>query len=675
MKDMNITGGLVILDDPAPTEPGAVPRTEPETPASETPVPETPVPETSASETPVPAAPAPETSASETPAPPKPDSKKPETLPTRAERLEAERQFNDVLEEMRKHGAPKTSLLESAFAFAFAKHGGQRRSTGELYITHPIAVARILAEGGHDSDVIAAALLHDVVEDCGVTIEELEEKFGPAVAEMVDTVTKVNDYIEKNKGTQKRDMDVLSDQKFLSHLASGHNRNGVFIKCADRIHNLTTIDSFPEDQKRAKAEHTRSVIIPAAQHLGACRLAQILGSLCLKIENRPMYDAILEGYRDMRLKNHDTLERKGGLIDTVKQMVIEDAALGQYIYGFDFSERYADDILKEINDKLVDGDVRSLMTKKNVPVFDVYFSTRQTCPEKPETVFFQYYERLHRSSYRFTIFKLEKDPETGIVFYKMKDRYDNIYRLYIQSEEEHLKFMHGRILQGEPKPAEEQDTDEIGCRKITVYKKDNTPARIREGASVLDFAFLLNPNIGICAKYAFLNDSHSRIQIHQRLRPGDKVEIISDHFKDDPASDIPHATVRWFEYLRTPEAVRSLTRWLEKNLESGATRMIVFNEQKAYEIPMASTVLDFAFVLGDEVGLHLKRAYINKSDEPADFGRILRYGDNVRLEYDREDAHTPVFGWLNLVRTRYAREKLIQYFDRLYNQTESGQGM
>lgn len=83
-----------------------------------------------------------------------------------------------------------------------------------------------------------------------------------------------------------------------------------------------------------------------------------------------------------------------------------------------------------------------------------------------------------------------------------------------------------------------------------------------------------------------------------------------------------------------------------------------------YEIDLASTVLDFAFVVGDQVGLHVKKAYINNSPTPAELDTTLRYGDQVRFEYDPEDSETPALNWMSIVKTKRAKDKIIDYFSR-----------
>ena len=203
---------------------------------------------------------------------------------------------------------------------------------------------------------------------------------------------------------------------------------------------------------------------------------------------------------------------------------------------------------------------------------------------------------------------------------------------------------------------------------IPVFKKDGTSMLIEDGATVLDFAFAIDRNIGICAKYALINGKMEKESLRRKLRAGDRIEIISDHDKRRPEKDIPHATVRWFEYVYTREAIRFLSRWLEKHMDSGSPTMVVQDGTgKEYEMEMAATVLDFAFEIDEEIGLHLQQAYVNGCKEPTQLGKTLRYGDKVMFEYDIHDKETPVFNWLNLVKTRKARERLVRYFNANYH--------
>ena len=292
----------------------------------------------------------------------------------------------------------------------------------------------------------------------------------------------------------------------------------------------------------------------------------------------------------------------------------------------------------------------------------------------PTDIFFSYYSNLHASRYHYTITGIEYPKYREQYCYRMEDAYGTRYRLHIQSETQHLEYDHGILvadvqdfrngLSGDIS----NDDGTFETKMIPVFKKDGTSMLIEDGATVLDFAFAIDRNIGICAKYALINGKMEKESLRRKLRAGDQIEVISDHDKRRPEKDIPHATVRWFEYVYTREAIRFLSRWLEKHMDSGTPTMVVQDGAgKEYDIEMAATVLDFAFAIDEEVGLHLQKAYVNGCTEPAQMGKTLRYGDKVMFEYDIHDKETPMFNWLNLVKTRKARERLVRYFNENYH--------
>ncbi len=591
---------------------------------------------------------------------------------TQKERAEIQQYFTKIVSKMKKHGLPDVALLKKAFDFAYGKHGNTRRKTGEPYIMHPLQVGEILADFGHESDMVASAILHDVMEDCGVTKMEMEHQFGINIADIVEAVTKVSALMAPDETMSKLDLDALSDEKFLNE--SSRIKKAVYIKCADRIHNLRTISIFPEEQQKMKAYHTRTVIIPAARKLHIHNLVDILGTLCLEIEDPERCREIRELYSDILTRNYDTFYGSFGLIRESRRMVMEDGRLGEMVLNFEFVRRCIDSLNGELLSMLNNAfSIRETFTKDKIALFDVYFISSDLYANKPENLFFAFYEKLHKSYFRFTITGFHHDDYES--YWIMKDWFGNMYRLFVQSETEHLEFTHGLLVSDElnefKKGIDNGKADEPGItetRMIPVFKKDGSSMLIAEGATVLDFAFSIDPNVGICAKYAFLNGSKTRTPIYTRLKPGDMIEVISDHNKYDQINDIPHATVRWFEYLHTREGTKSLSRWLEKHMDSAVPSMLVYDsEGNEYEIDMASTVLDLAFLIDEAVGLHVKKAYINESKTPADLGTTLRYWDKVRFEYDPDDKETPVFSWLGIVKTKRAKEKLIEYFDKKYN--------
>src|SRR5271165_5804600 len=153
-------------------------------------------------------------------------------------------------------------LVRRAHAFATKAHEGQRRLSGEPYITHPVAVATIIADLGLDTVSAAAALLHDAVEDTGASLAQIEEEFGPAVAAIVDGVTK----LDRLRFDSKEAQQAATMRKML--VAMARDWRVLVIKLADRLHNMRTLSVMPEWKQRRTAEETRDIYAPLAHRLG-----------------------------------------------------------------------------------------------------------------------------------------------------------------------------------------------------------------------------------------------------------------------------------------------------------------------------------------------------------------------------------------------------------------------
>lgn len=188
-------------------------------------------------------------------------------------------------------------LLERAYAFAHEKHEGQKRRTGEPYIEHPIAVAGILAELGMDDPTLAAGLLHDVVEDCGVSFEEMAQRFGMEVAQLVDGVTK----LKRIDFSSKQEKQAENLRKLF--LAMAGDVRVIIIKLADRLHNMRTLSPFPEQRRREIASETLQILAPIAHRLGIWRIKWELEDLSFKYLEPDIYKqiyALVQRTRDER---------------------------------------------------------------------------------------------------------------------------------------------------------------------------------------------------------------------------------------------------------------------------------------------------------------------------------------------------------------------------------------
>ena len=158
--------------------------------------------------------------------------------------------------------------ITEAYNYADALHEGQMRLSGEPYISHPVAVARIVAELGLDTDSICAALLHDTVEDCAdkTNLETIAKMFGKDVAILADGLTKLNQV----QDADKEEAHIENIRKML--LAMNRDIRVIFIKLCDRLHNMRTLSAKKEDRQRAIALETMYIYAPLAHRLGVQRI-------------------------------------------------------------------------------------------------------------------------------------------------------------------------------------------------------------------------------------------------------------------------------------------------------------------------------------------------------------------------------------------------------------------
>jgi len=161
----------------------------------------------------------------------------------------------------------KVALVKAAYEFAARAHQGQVRKTGEPYLEHPLTTAMILAEYHLDAETLAAALLHDVPEDCGVSLDEIEADFGSHVVKLVDGVTKL-DKLTSRARTRETKSKVQAENLRKMLLATAEDLRVVLIKLADRLHNMRTLGALPAEKRRAIAQETLEIYAPLAHRLG-----------------------------------------------------------------------------------------------------------------------------------------------------------------------------------------------------------------------------------------------------------------------------------------------------------------------------------------------------------------------------------------------------------------------
>ena len=566
--------------------------------------------------------------------------------------------------------------ISKAFLFGARVHVNQRRKTGELYIVHPIAVARICADvltSDNESELIAmvsASLLHDVIEDSEeytgtkVTYDELAERFSADIANLVQAVT---DFDPRDYLLNRREIDELSHNKLLNSFS--RYPHAAIIKAADRIHNLSTMKAISYEKCVEKVRDTEEVLIPYLRSVSAFRLVQILSDLCFQIRNPKAYEATKKNYKKLLyLNRHILFKEKTALFDfyTNKSTGSLSAIKSVTIY-----DRYIKSIFDVAKGSITNID-RSAGPDlyNNIALKDIYITIYNSYKGRSFEPFIESLAELYKLksesgvSYKFCVTDSRADSN-GEFYFLLEDRFSLRYRVYVERESEYNSRFHGLVVEGSTlkntSARSEDFTFYEGKETIRVFKRDGSPVRMPRGSTVLDFAFKLHERIGLTAKGAYLNNKKQLLRLHHQLYDGDKVEIIADYNKNHPERDIVHASLAWFSFIKCKDSTKKLIRYLEK-AEKGNIKYQVFDSDgKSYELPVGSTVLDLAFAVDPEnTGLHFKEAYPNKSNKPVSASYTIHEGDTYRFETDENS--TPLLDWFDVVRTSEARKALIQYF-------------
>jgi len=223
--------------------------------------------------------------------------------------------------------------VHRAYLFAEEAHRGQLRRSGEPYITHPVAVAAILASLHMDADTLAAGLLHDTIEDCGVSGEELERRFGPTVRRLVEGETKVSKLykLANLEGEEKRAEDLR--QMFI---AMAEDVRIIIVKLADRLHNLRTLEHMPPEKQRRIAQETLEIYAPLAHRLGMGQIKWELEDLSFRYLHPEAYQGLLSRLQETQEARERLVRRATAILE---EALRRDELLQTQLKGFEVTGR------------------------------------------------------------------------------------------------------------------------------------------------------------------------------------------------------------------------------------------------------------------------------------------------------------------------------------------------
>ncbi len=460
------------------------------------------------------------------------------------------------------------ALVKKAFEYCVLKHESQKRSTGEPYYTHPFNVALIIVSLGMDSKAIAAALLHDVVEDTDATLEDIKREFGEEVALLVDGVTKIGRLNFSTKEQQQAE----SLRKML--IAMGQDIRVIIIKLADRLHNMRTIDAMTPQKQRDKSVETLEIYAPIAHRLGIRSVKEELEDLALKHLDPIAYKEI-ENLLTLRKQHREQiLEEIKNRIEARLKEVMPGAQMAfqgrvksiygiyrkMFVQGKDFDEIYDIYAIRIITDTVANCyNILGVMHDMFRPIpnrFKDYIST-----PKPNM-----YQSLHttvlsRAGIPFEIqirtFEMHHTAEFGIAaHWKYKEGVtDNNRKM-----EERLAWIR-QILDSQA--ATTDDSDLVRSIKVDLSQEDVfavTPKgdviNLPVGSTIVDFAFAIHSQVGI--KMVGAKADGKIVPINHEIKTGEVIDILTTNQPGHgPSRD-------WLNIAVTSQAKSKIRAWFKK---------------------------------------------------------------------------------------------------------------
>ncbi len=456
------------------------------------------------------------------------------------------------------------ALLKSAYFFSQKAHSGQFRRSGEPYISHPVTVARILGELRLDAVTLTAALLHDVVEDTGILKQEISERFGSSVAELVDGVSK----LDKIRFQTQADMQAENFRKML--LAMAQDVRVILIKLADRLHNMRTLEVMSPEKQHRIAQETLEIYAPIAHRLGLENIYQELQELGFCFSYPTRYKVLLKATKAARGNRREVV---GKILDAIKQR-LQEAELDAVVTG---REKHLYSIYKKMAEKhLSFSDVLDIygfrVIVRDVSSCYVALGALHSLYKPIPGKFKDYiaipkpngYQSLHSTllgpyglpiEIQIRTHEMHHIAEAGVAshwLYKSKNTNAGIDDLHMKANQ----WMKGLLetLNDSSDSLEflEHLKVDLFPGEVYVFTPQGKILTLPRGATVVDFAYAVHTDVGNCCVAARINGEITPLRT--RLKSGDRVEIITA-----PAAK-PNPI--WLSYVATGRARSSIRYFL-----------------------------------------------------------------------------------------------------------------
>ncbi|MDY3934485.1 MAG: bifunctional (p)ppGpp synthetase/guanosine-3',5'-bis(diphosphate) 3'-pyrophosphohydrolase [Bacilli bacterium] len=472
--------------------------------------------------------------------------------------LEKFSQYDDNVENLK--------LIRRAYDYAYKKHFSQKRITGDDYITHPLNVAWILTGVNADSHAIAAALLHDTIEDSDSTYEEIKDLFGEDIAKIVDGVTKIN----RLKFQSDSEQMAANQRKILVGLSE--DVRVLIVKLADRLHNMRTLYVLSEAKQKRKAKETLEILTPVAHRLGMYKLKSELEDLSLRYLNPTAYYEVVE---KLNLKKTERDEAVGAMLEEVSNLLTE--------HNINHEIKGRSKSIYSIYNKLNKG--RKFEDIYDILALRVFVNTEQECylalglihsKYKPVPKRFKdyiampktnLYQSLHTTVFgidgqlfeiQIRTYEMDKIAEYGIASHwsykenKPVNSKDTV--------EQKLEIFRSIIELNEDSSTSEEfitsvKKDILINDSIYVYTPKGDVIELPIGSTCVDFAYRVHSEVGDKMVGAIVNDNI--VPFDYTLKTGDIIKVNTSKLSKGPNKD-------WLNFVVTNQAKNKIKAFYTK---------------------------------------------------------------------------------------------------------------
>lgn len=495
-------------------------------------------------------------------------------------------------------------LIRNAYDYAYKKHFSQKRITGDDYITHPLNVAWILTDVSADSSAIAAALLHDTIEDSGSTYEEIENLFGKEVAKIVEGVTKIN----RLKFTSDSEQMAANQRKILVGLSE--DVRVLIVKLADRLHNMRTLYVLSPAKQKRKAKETLEILTPVAHRLGMYKLKSELEDLSLRYLNPNAYYEIVE---KLNLKKTERDAAVGKMLEEVSNLLTE--------HNITHEIKGRSKSIYSIYNKMNKG-------KKFEDIYDilalrVLVNTEQECylalglihsKYKPVPKRFKdyiampktnLYQSLHTTVFgidgelfeiQIRTYDMDKIAEYGIASHWSYKENKTISSKDLMDQK--LEIFRNIIELNEDSKTPEEfissvKKDILFNDSIYVYTPKGDVIELPKGATCVDFAYRVHTEVGDRMVGAIVNDNI--VPFDYTLKTGDIIKVNTSKLSKGPNKD-------WLNFVITTQAKNKIKAFYTKREKDDALERgieIFENALRKKNLPIQITLEKYLNIILD----------------------------------------------------------------------------